>query len=88
MSRYLRTENELTTRKEQLIEVKKSELTNFVDIAYKTIEASYKKSQSKDEIKLRAGDKLEQTTNVIISLMDTYYNQNKNVLSESDCIPL
>jgi len=82
--RIIKTEKDLNIRKEKLIEVKKSELKSFVNIAYKTIEASYEKSKSNKEIKLRVGDKLEQSTDILLSLLNTYYNQNKNILSEDD----
>jgi len=81
-SRLNRLEIDLSIRKEKLIEKKKDNLKNLVDIAFKTIESSYEKSKDENEIKLIVGDKLEQTTNVLLSVINTYYLQNKNSLSD------
>ena len=80
--RVIKTEQDLSIRKEKLIEIKKGELKSFVNIAYQTIASSYEKSKSKKEIKLRVGAKLEQSTDILLSTLTTFYNQNKTVLSE------
>ena len=82
--RIIKTDNDLSKRKKELIENKKEELKNFVAIAYKTIESSYEKSQSEKEIKLRVGNKLEQSVDILLSILTTYYEKNKNVLSEAE----
>ncbi len=82
--RVIKTQNDLSIRKEKLIESRKENLKSFIEIAFNTIQKNYDKSQSKEEIKLRAGDKLEQSVDILISLLKTYYNQNKNILSEND----
>ena len=84
VSRILRLESNLVKTKDNILETKKNELKNFIDIAFNTIEASYNKSISDEEIKLRTGDKLEQTTNVLISVISTYYKNNKNSQSETE----
>ena len=76
--RTIKTTEDLKQRKLQLLESKQNELKSYIDIAYKIIENSYEKSKSEDEIKFRAGDKLEQITAVLLNTMETYYNQNKN----------
>jgi methyl-accepting chemotaxis protein len=80
--RTIKTTEDLKQRKVQLLESKQNELKSYIDIAYKIIENSYEKSKSEDEIKLRAGDKLEQVTAVLLSTMKSYYNQNKNKLND------
>ncbi len=79
-TRVVNTEKELNKRKEKLLESKRNKLKSCIDVAYRIIETSYDKSVSEDEIKLRAGDKLEQKTDVLLSMMQSYYNQNKNIL--------
>jgi len=75
--RIIKTETDLKRQKVEMMEQKRVELKNFVDIAYKTIESSYEKAHSKKEIQLRTGNKLEQATDVLLSAVTSYYNLNK-----------
>ena len=83
VNKIMSTKQELDRRKANLIEVKRKELKSYIGITYKIIENSYQKFINKEDIKLRIGDKLEQTTDILLSLITSYYNQNKKIFGET-----
>lgn len=76
-------ENVLKKEKE-LFFTKKQQLKNYVDIAYNTLNESYERSIDPIEIKLLAGNRLKSMTEVLHSLMNSYYEQYKGKKNTSD----
>ena len=79
--RTIKSKSDIKKQKIDMMEKQKGDLKSYVDIAYKTIESSYEKAHSKEEIQLRAGNQLEQRTNVLLSTITSYYKLNKASVS-------
>jgi methyl-accepting chemotaxis protein len=77
------TNSKVEEYKEESLKVKKEEIKNYTKIAVNTINAFYDRT-SKDKIKNEVKNRLHLQADSIKSILDQFYKDNKDKLSEND----